>query len=164
QGWVAKLGLTSGPLTLELLGGYASGDGNPFDATVHNFSFNRDYKVGLILFDQVVAWQTAGIVRRATDANVVNYPSAGVDLLSTARARGLAPLESTAKGASHAHQPPARGRPCPRPRRLGVRPGRHRRPAPVAGEQRPARDVRPARAPAPGNPVPERHGDAARHR
>lgn len=84
QGFVARTGVKAGGLTFDLLGGYASGDGNPFDASVTNFRMDRDFKVGMILFDQVVAWQSAAQVRRASDPGVTNEPSAGLELLSTA--------------------------------------------------------------------------------
>lgn len=86
QGAVARLGVKTERFTFDLLGGYASGDGNPFDADITNFRFDRDFKAGLILFDQVVAWQSAGMVRRATDPSVTNVPAAGVELLSTSGA------------------------------------------------------------------------------
>lgn len=84
QGFVARTGVHVGDLSFDLLGGYASGDGNPFDSSVTNFRMDRDFKVGLILFDQVVAWQSAAQVRRASDPTITNEPSAGVELLSTA--------------------------------------------------------------------------------
>ena len=34
-------------------GGYASGDGNPDDGGSHDFSFDRDFDVGMVLFDEV---------------------------------------------------------------------------------------------------------------
>lgn len=83
QGAVAKVGVVGDVVGWELLGGYASGDGNPFDENVTNFRFDRDFKVGLILFDQVMAWQSAAAVRRAADPELTNGPAAGVDLLST---------------------------------------------------------------------------------
>jgi hypothetical protein len=85
-GAIARGGFSQGPLSLDLLGGYASGDGNPFDAQVTNFRFDRDFKVGLVLFDQVMAWQSAAMVRRAGDPSLANVPTAGLELLSTSGA------------------------------------------------------------------------------
>jgi hypothetical protein len=82
-GAVARGALRSGIFTAELLGGYASGDSNPFDDQVSNFKFARDYQVGLVLFDQVLAWQSAAQVRRASDPLLTNSGPAGVELLST---------------------------------------------------------------------------------
>lgn len=70
--------------TLYLDGGFASGDQNPSDDKVENFRFDRDYKVGLILFDQVMAYQTARAGARASDPNVLGVPPEGADLLGTA--------------------------------------------------------------------------------
>jgi hypothetical protein len=85
-GAIARGGYSQGALSLDLLGGYASGDGNPFDAKLTNFRFDRDFKVGLVLFDQVMAWQTAAMVRRAGDPSLANVPTAGLELLSTSGA------------------------------------------------------------------------------
>jgi len=85
-GGIARGGVAFGDLSFDLLGGWASGDGNPFDATLTNFRFDRDFKVGLVLFDQVMAWQTANMVRRAGDPSLANVPTAGLDLLSTSGA------------------------------------------------------------------------------
>ena len=41
--------------------GYASGDANPYDSTEHRFTFDPNHKVGLVLFDEVMRWQTARV-------------------------------------------------------------------------------------------------------
>ena len=64
--------------------GFASGDQNPTDDQVQNFRFDRDYKVGLILFDQVMAYQTSRAAVRAGDPNLTGRPAEGLDLLGTA--------------------------------------------------------------------------------
>ena len=66
--------------------GFASGDTSPFDGEVTNFSFNRDYKVSLLLFDEVLAWQTARAAVRLADPNLVGQPPSGVGLLPTSGA------------------------------------------------------------------------------
>lgn len=73
-----------GRTTLYLDGGFASGDQNPQDDRIENFRFDRDYKVGLILFDQVMAYQTGRAGVRASDPNIVGVPPEGADLLGTA--------------------------------------------------------------------------------
>jgi|APLak6261679142_1056127.scaffolds.fasta_scaffold00201_19 hypothetical protein len=65
-------------------GGYASGDQNPSDDRVENFRFDRDYKVGLILFDQVMAYQSGRSGVRAADPNLAGVPPEGADLIGTA--------------------------------------------------------------------------------
>ena len=82
-GFAARAGVSYGIFSADLLGGYASGDGNPFDDQVTNFKLARDFQAGFILFDQVVAWQSAAQVRRASDPLLTNGPPAGVELLST---------------------------------------------------------------------------------
>lgn len=82
-GLVARGGFRWGVLSADLLGGYASGDTNPFDERVSNFKFTRDFQAGFILFDQVLAWQSAAMVRRAADPVLGSVPPAGVELLST---------------------------------------------------------------------------------
>lgn len=56
---MAKLNLKKGRWGLLLDGGFASGDQNPYDARLQNFRFDANYKVGLVLFDQVLGYQSA---------------------------------------------------------------------------------------------------------
>jgi hypothetical protein len=73
-----------GRTTIYLDGGYASGDQNTADDRVENFRFDRDYKVGLVLFDQVMAYQTGRAGVRASDPNLTGVAPEGADLLGTA--------------------------------------------------------------------------------
>lgn len=61
--------------------GYASGDRNPVDAYQRRFTFNPDHRVGLILFPEVLAWQTARSASIASDERIVGRPARGADLL-----------------------------------------------------------------------------------
>ena len=65
--------------------GYASGDANPDDTTEKRFVFDPNHKVGLILFDEVMRWQTARAATAAQDPGLVNgqRPPPGVTLLPT---------------------------------------------------------------------------------
>ena len=63
--------------------GYASGDQNPSDGLLQNMRFDRDYKVGLVLFDEVLAHHSARAAVRASDPGLVGVPPEGVDLLGT---------------------------------------------------------------------------------
>jgi hypothetical protein len=84
QGGAAlRAGLAYGTVEFELEGGYASGDGNPFDDTQHAFSMNRDYKVGLVLFDEVRMFQTQNTARRLSDPALSGAPPKGLDLIPT---------------------------------------------------------------------------------
>ncbi len=83
RGAAARSLLARGPFELELEGGYASGDSNPLDGEQNGFSFNRDYKVGLVLWDEVMLFQTQNAARRLSDSKLVGRPPPGVDLIPT---------------------------------------------------------------------------------
>ncbi len=59
---------------LRLEAGQASGDGDPYDARVNSFSFNSAYRVGLILFSQVLPLRTARSIDRIADPALVGTP------------------------------------------------------------------------------------------
>ena len=63
--------------------GYASGDANPDDTTEKRFVFDPNHKVGLLLFDEVMRWQTARAATAAQDPNLGNgsRPTPGTQLL-----------------------------------------------------------------------------------
>jgi hypothetical protein len=63
--------------------GYASGDANPYDDTEKRFVFDPNHKVGLLLFDEIMRWQTARAAVAAQDPNLSNQyrPTPGVNLL-----------------------------------------------------------------------------------
>ncbi len=82
-GAAAKLSYRSGRTQVYLDWGYASGDHNPNDERSDNFRFNRDYKVGLVLFDEVLGWQSARSATRAADPNSMGMPPEGVELAPT---------------------------------------------------------------------------------
>ncbi len=63
--------------------GYASGDQNPTDGYVENFRFDRDFNAGLVLFDEVLGYQSARAAKRAGDPMLVGQAPEGVELLPT---------------------------------------------------------------------------------
>jgi hypothetical protein len=65
--------------------GYASGDADPYDGTERRFVFDPNHKIGLLLFDEVMRWQTARASSAAQDPLLQNgtRPTPGVDLLPT---------------------------------------------------------------------------------
>lgn len=73
-----------GRTTIYIDGGLASGDQNTADDRVENFRFDRDYKVGLILFDQVMAYQSGRSGVRASDPALTGIAPEGADLIGTA--------------------------------------------------------------------------------
>jgi hypothetical protein len=83
QGAALRAGLATGRVELELEAGYASGDGNPFDDQQNAFTMNRDYKVGLVLFDQVRMFQSQNAARRLSDPSLGGVPPPGLDLIPT---------------------------------------------------------------------------------
>jgi hypothetical protein len=63
--------------------GYASGDSNPYDDVEHRFTFNPNHKVGLLLFDEIMRFQTARAATAAQDPLLGNgsRPTPGANLL-----------------------------------------------------------------------------------
>lgn len=83
QGAALRAGAALGQYEAELEGGYASGDGNPFDDQSNGFQMNRDFKVGLVLFDEVLMFQTQNAARRLSDPHLMGTPPPGLDFLPT---------------------------------------------------------------------------------
>lgn len=63
--------------------GLASGDANPFDAELHGFTFDRDYRVGLLLFGPATRQISAQTAFNAGDPRLRARPSRGYDNLAT---------------------------------------------------------------------------------
>ncbi len=74
---------TYGSVVAQLEVGYASGDANPYDDVNRRFTFDPNHKVGLLLFDEVMRWQTARASTAAQDPLLTNAsrPTPGVNLL-----------------------------------------------------------------------------------
>lgn len=83
QGAAVRAGLLRTFFEAEVEGGYASGDANPFDDHSNRFQMNRDYKVGLVLFDQVLMFQSQNAARRLSDPKLFGRPLPGLDLIPT---------------------------------------------------------------------------------
>lgn len=65
--------------TIEI--GFASGDNNPLNRHVTNFTFHRDYNVGLILYEQVLADLTEKMYQKFYTLG--EFPPAGAEKMST---------------------------------------------------------------------------------
>lgn len=63
--------------------GLASGDSNPFDAELHGFTFDRDYRVGLLLFGPATRQITAQAAYNVADPRLRATPTRGFDRLAT---------------------------------------------------------------------------------
>jgi hypothetical protein len=63
--------------------GYATGDANPYDNTEKRFVFDPNHKVGLLLFDEIMRWETARAATAAQDPGLSNgnRPPPGSGLL-----------------------------------------------------------------------------------
>jgi hypothetical protein len=70
-----------GDLVVQLGWGYASGDANPYDGVSRRFTFDPNHNVGLVLFDQVLAWKTARAATLAGDPALVRRPAPGLQFL-----------------------------------------------------------------------------------
>jgi hypothetical protein len=70
--------------TVRLDAGLATGDQNPQDDLASGFRFDRDFKVGLVLFDHVLAYQSARSAARASNPDLM--PPDGTELLGSAGA------------------------------------------------------------------------------
>jgi len=76
-------GVPYGDLAATFEMGYASGDADPYDGKQKRFVFDPNHRVGLLLFDEVMRFQTARSATAATDPLLSNAqrPTPGVDLL-----------------------------------------------------------------------------------
>lgn len=63
--------------------GLASGDANPFDAELHGFTFDRDYRVGMLLFGPATRQITAQAAFNVADPRLRATPTRGFDRLAT---------------------------------------------------------------------------------
>ncbi|MFO0633584.1 MAG: hypothetical protein U0168_12100 [Nannocystaceae bacterium] len=63
--------------------GYASGDPNPTDRQINNFTFDAGHTVGLVLFNQVNAWRSAQTQILASDGTLTGVPLNGTQYLPT---------------------------------------------------------------------------------
>ncbi len=74
-------GLTG--LRLELDAGWLSGDDNIEDRTQNAFKANPNYQQGILMFSEVLGWQSGRARVTASDPLYVGYPSADLDRLAT---------------------------------------------------------------------------------
>jgi hypothetical protein len=74
-----------GRLAAQVEIGYASGDADPYDGTQRRFVMDPNHKIGLVLFDEVMRFQTARAATAAQDPLLTNAerPTPGVELLPT---------------------------------------------------------------------------------
>jgi len=80
---VGQVGRTVAALDVILEGGYTTGDSNTEDDQLLRASLDPDHRVGLILFPEVLAWQTARAATLAQSEILAARPSPGSELLPT---------------------------------------------------------------------------------
>ncbi len=83
MGGLARFGLETGMFKGVLEAGSASGDDNPFDDQVRGFSFDREYRVGLLLFREVLRTATAVTAYNVADPAYRGAPPRGFDRIAT---------------------------------------------------------------------------------
>lgn len=98
-GGAAEFGIErDGRYRVSLEAGYATGDRNPVDGDQRRFTFNPSHRVGLLMFPEVIAWQTARSAAIASDPRLTARPAHGAFLLpSQGAVAGAAYVYPTAK-------------------------------------------------------------------
>ena len=79
----AQLERRSDVVDVGLETGYTSGDSNTEDSDVRRATMHPDHQIGLILFPEVMAWQTARTATLAGHPDLAGRPSPGSQLLPT---------------------------------------------------------------------------------
>lgn len=79
----AQIGRHHDNLDIVLEAGYASGDSNNEDATQRRATFDHNHRVGLVLFPEVLAWQTARAATLASAPELFGRPARGSELVPT---------------------------------------------------------------------------------
>lgn len=72
-----------GKAGLILRGGYASGDGDGYDAYARDFTFDPNFDVGMVMFDEVQGALGAAAYGRLNDPGNMGQPPDGAELLVT---------------------------------------------------------------------------------
>jgi len=80
---VLQVGYEHDPVTTTLEAGYTSGDSNAVDGAIRRASFDESFNVGLVLFPEVMAWNSARAAAWARDEGLVGRPARGSDQLPT---------------------------------------------------------------------------------
>ncbi|MEC9071685.1 MAG: hypothetical protein VX938_04860, partial [Myxococcota bacterium] len=79
SGGVIRAGLNVGDLSAVVESGVASGDNNPFDNKLREFSFDRSFKVGLLMFSEGLRQTTAVSAYNVADPTLRGTPPPGID-------------------------------------------------------------------------------------
>ena len=82
-GGVLRVGVRASFFEGVVEGGVASGDDNPFDKKIHTFTFDREYRVGLLLFGEALRASTAVTAYNLADPDYRAEPARGFDRVAT---------------------------------------------------------------------------------
>ena len=77
-GGIARISYEDEAVTVALEGGYASGDNDPQDDVVRQFTFNTAYTVGMVLFQHVLPMVTARSADRLMDPGLLAESPSGM--------------------------------------------------------------------------------------
>lgn len=80
---VATLANPEDRIRVHMMTGLASGDGRPDDGFTRDFAFDRDYGVGMVLFDQLMGGIDANTYNLLSDPGIAGQPPDGIDALVT---------------------------------------------------------------------------------
>ncbi|MCB9741523.1 MAG: hypothetical protein H6740_02845 [Alphaproteobacteria bacterium] len=73
--------VSEGRYGLVLRGGYASGDGDSYDGRTSDFTFDQNFDVGMVMFDEVQGALSAAAYERLLDPDHMGQPPDGADTL-----------------------------------------------------------------------------------
>ena len=82
-GGVLRFGVESGPLEIAVEAGMASGDDNPFDGQIRSFTFDRSYRVGLLMFREGMRQTSAATAINLADPGHRASPPRGFERVAT---------------------------------------------------------------------------------
>ena len=77
------MGVRGGGFTAALEAGYASGDDNPFDSQQRAFTFDREHRVGLLMFREALRKSTAVAAWNIADPTYRASPPRGFERAAT---------------------------------------------------------------------------------
>ena len=80
---IAGLETMNRRLAVELEGGYASADRQPEDTTLTRFTFDNNYRVGMILLPSLLRYSHETSVNQSSDTSRVGQPQRGIERLKT---------------------------------------------------------------------------------
>jgi|GEM_PF-1022333 len=80
---LASVAMSGDRLGMDLRAGWASGDRDPDDAVTSDFTFDRDFDVGQVLFDELEGGVEAAAYNLITDPENTGHPPDAVDAIVT---------------------------------------------------------------------------------